>query len=299
MELSSFQLELMSTSPHIAGVLNITPNHLDRHKTMNAYIAAKRHIVQHQGSTDYAVLGQDDTNAYALRSETAACVYTFSVLSRVKQGSYLENDNLVLSSGDQTTPVCYKNDIRLRGRHNILNTLAAISLAHLADTPVAAMSKAIKRFEGVVHRLEEVRLLDGVLWVNDSIATAPERVLAALASFDEPLVLLAGGRDKDLPWEELAREVLQRVRIIIIFGEAGPLIHRFIQQASSNAEHQDSTLLLQEIHILEDLEDAVSLAHKKSQPGDVVLLSPGGTSFDAYRDFAERGEHFRQLVYAL
>jgi UDP-N-acetylmuramoylalanine--D-glutamate ligase len=299
MELSSFQLELMTTSPQIAGVLNITPNHLDRHKTMDTYIAAKRHIVAHQSSTDCAVLGQDDENARALHAATPADIYAFSGVSAVNQGSYLQEDTLILSHGGISTAVCKRSDIHLRGEHNVLNTLAAITLAHLAGAPITAMAEAIKAFEGVEHRLEEVRTLDNVLWINDSIATAPERVLAALASFTEPLILLAGGRDKELPWAEFARQAVHRVRILVLFGEAAPLIYSVIKQAITQALNSASTILLDEVLVVENLAEAVAEAKENSVPGDVVLLSPGGTSFDAYRDFAERGVHFRRLVHAL
>jgi len=299
MELSSFQLELMTTSPQISGVLNITPNHLDRHKTMDAYIAAKRHIVAHQSPGDFAVLGQEDDNALALHKATPAQIYTFSGISAVNQGSYLQDDTLNLRRDSISTAVCQRRDVRLRGDHNVLNTLAAITLAHLAGASVMAMAEAIKAFEGVEHRLEEVRTINNVLWVNDSIATAPERVLAALASFSEPLVLLAGGRDKNLPWAEFARQVVQRVRVMVLFGEASPLIYGVVLQAMTHAQNTAAPVLLDEIVVVDSLPEAVAKADGKSMPGDVVLLSPGGTSFDAYRDFAERGEYFRRLVHAL
>jgi UDP-N-acetylmuramoylalanine--D-glutamate ligase len=299
MELSSFQLELMSRSPQIAGVLNITPNHLDRHKSMDAYIAAKQQIVAHQTSADFAVLGQDDDNARALRLATAAQVYTFSGQTTVEQGSFLEDDTLMLRRDAKSTVVCQRSDIRLRGYHNVLNTLGAIILAHLAGAPVEVMAKAIKSFEGVEHRLEEVRTIKDVMWVNDSIATAPERVMAALDSFNEPLILLAGGRDKALPWDEFAKKVLQRVRVIIIFGEAAALIYGVIKQMMIYTLNAGIPILLEDVIVVDTLAEAVAEANEKSMPGDVVLLSPGGTSFDAYRDFAERGEVFRHLVEAL
>ncbi len=299
MELSSFQLELMTTSPHVAGVLNITPNHLDRHKTMDAYIAAKRHIVAYQSPDDYAVLGQDDENAWALRSTIPAQVYGFSSAAMIDQGSYMQDDQLILRRDDIEIAVCERNDIRLRGDHNVLNVLAAISLAALVGAPVTAMREAIQAFEGVEHRLEEVRTLDNVMWVNDSIATAPERVQAALASYTEPLILLAGGRDKDLPWADFAGQAIQRVKVMVLFGEAAPLIYGVIKHAMTSALNASLPVLLDEVLVVNDLAEAVAEARYLAVPGDVVVLSPGGTSFDAYRDFAERGMHFRSLVQAL
>jgi UDP-N-acetylmuramoylalanine--D-glutamate ligase len=174
-----------------------------------------------------------------------------------------------------------------------MNVLAAIALADAAGASVPAMRQAISSFTGVEHRLEPVRSWRGVLWINDSIATAPERVLAALDSFEEPLVLLAGGRDKNLPWEEFAERAVARVRVLIVFGEAAALIKGHVarvQEATAEAG------ALEEIVQVQTLEQAVAEAAKRARSGDVVLLSPGGTSFDSFVDFAQRGERFRELV---
>lgn len=297
MELSSFQLELMRVSPQVAGVLNITPNHLDRHKTMEAYIAAKHHIVAHQNADNIAVLGYDEPNARALAAAAKAQVRYFSGHAEVETGAFLRDDTLVLSHDGRKTDVVRRGDIQLRGFHNVMNVLAAMALADAAGASVEAMQQAIKAFTGVEHRLEVVRRRDGVLWINDSIATAPERVLAALNAFEEPLVLLAGGRDKDLPWQAFAEIVVQRVRAIVLFGEAADLIGGHVEAALGRVEPGNVTL--ETIIAAGTLESAVHEVVRIAQSGDVVLLSPGGTSFDAYRDFAERGEHFRQLVNAL
>jgi len=303
MELSSFQLELMRVSPQIAGVLNITPNHLDRHKTIEAYIAAKANVVAHQKESDIAVLGYDDPNARALAKATQAEVRYFSgtpeVNDRVRFGAFLQGDTLVLQRAEERIAVCERRDLHLRGMHNVLNALAAIVLADAAGANVTAMQRTLATFTGVEHRLEEVRRIDGALWINDSIATAPERVLAALQSFDEPLILLAGGRDKDLPWVAFARTVTQRVRVLVLFGEAAALIGGHVEAALAEAKAQHQAVSLEAVIAAETLENAVQVAAQRAQPGDIVLLSPGGTSFDAFRDFAERGERFRELVMAL
>lgn len=296
MELSSFQLELMDCSPGIAAVLNITPNHLDRHKTMDAYIAAKTNIVAHQHRADVAVLGFDEPNARSLADKTAAQVRFFSGMREVETGAFLREQTLVLRHGHEEWEVCSQRDVQLRGYHNVVNVLAAIALSDAAGASPEAMCRAIKGFKGVEHRLEVVRRWRNVLWINDSIATAPERVLAALAAFDEPLVLLAGGRDKDLPWEIFAIEVKRRVRVLILFGEATALIDRQVSRAL--AEDNGPRKLEKIIHA-GTMEQAVEEAARLARPGEVVLLSPGGTSFDAFRDFAERGERFRLLVHAL
>ncbi len=298
-ELSSFQLELMNVSPDVAGVLNITPNHLDRHKTMEAYIAAKRAIVAHQGEDAIAVLGYDDANARALSEATAAQVRYFGAQGDFPgPGAYLSPDGrrLMLRTADREVPVIEREAIRLRGEHNVMNVLAAIALADAAGSDPEPMRGAIETFAGVPHRLESVRRLRGVLWVNDSIATAPERVLAALEAFDEPLILLAGGRDKDLPWERFAERVVERVRVLILFGEAAPLIGDHVAAARERAQNTAQPGGLEEVVVVEGLEQAVTAAANRAVTGDVVLLSPGGTSFDEFRDFAERGERFRTWV---
>jgi UDP-N-acetylmuramoylalanine--D-glutamate ligase len=298
MELSSFQLDLMTVSPAVAGVLNITPNHLDRHKTMRAYIAAKRNIVAYQTAEDIAVLGYDDTNARALSTETDAHVRYFSGCKPVERGAFLQAGQLVLRRDGQDIAVVAREDVRLYGFHNVMNVLAAIALADAGGASVAGMRTVIAGFTGVAHRLEEVRRLHGALWVNDSIATAPERVLAALASFDQPLILLAGGRDKDLPWQRFAERVVERVRVLVLFGEVAPLIASHVRRAQSdgNGDAAPAAQALREVLTVETLDEAVVQAAERAQPGDVVLLSPGGTSFDAFRDFEARGLRFRELV---
>ncbi len=297
MELSSFQLELVRVSPPIAGVLNITPNHLDRHGTMANYIAAKRNIVAHQRAGDVAVLGYDEPNARGLAEATPARVRFFSGREPVEAGTFLRDDRLILRrEGGEEMEVVPRSAIRLRGFHNVLNVLAAIALADAAGAPVEAMRAAIADFTGVRHRLEEVRRWRGILWIDDSIATAPERALAAIASFEEPLVLLAGGRDKKLPWETYAERVVRRVRLVITFGEAAAMIEAHLRRALAEA---GEAAVLERIIPAGTLERAVEIAAQEARAGEVVLLSPGGTSFDAFRDFAERGDRFRELVEAL
>ncbi len=297
MELSSFQLEIMegpgAVSPQVAGVLNVTPNHLDRHKTMEAYCAAKRNLVVHQSAKDVAVLGYDEPNARALAGATTAQVRYFSGQIEPAEGAFLRGESLVLRRDGREAAVCRREELHLPGFHNVLNVLAAITLADAAGATVEGMRRAIAAFNGVAHRQEEVRRWKGALWINDSMATAPERVLAALAAFDAPLILLSGGRDKDLPWEDFAQRVTERVRVLITFGEAAGLIEGHVARAW---KQKGEGAQLKEIVAAGTLDNAVAEAARRVQPGDVVLLSPGGTSFDAFRDFAERGERFRTLV---
>lgn len=294
MELSSFQLELMTRAPQVAGVLNITPNHLDRHKTMAAYTAVKARILTYQQPQDIAVLGREDPGAWGLREYVRGRLLTFGFGQPAKSqfGTFLKGDEITLRDELGERSILRRDQVELLGEHNLLNVLAACGLAAAAGLPIEAMRLGVQGFKGIPHRLEYVRTWGGADWYNDSIATAPERSVAAMRSFDRPLVLLSGGRDKDLPWDGFAREVRQRVDHLILFGEAAGLIERAVGSVAGNERPYS-------VHCCATLEEAVQIAAQVIQPGDVVLLSPGGTSFDAFRDFEERGERFRQWVRAL
>lgn len=298
MELSSFQLEIMTRSPHTAAVLNITPNHLDRHGTMQAYAAAKAHILLHQTVQDTAVLGRDDPGAWALAGQVAGRLlsFGFSPLPPGQAGGYVDGDSLYLrrAPGEPGERLLDRSQILLRGRHNVLNVLAACTIAAAAGLPVEALRQGVQGFTGVAHRLEFVRQWRGASWYNDSIATAPERAMAALHSFDEPLVLLVGGRDKKLPWEDFADLALRRVDHLVAFGEAAGLIAAAMQAAKTRAGGAPGRL--RSVHQVGGLKEAVQAAAGLVEPGSVVLLSPGGTSYDEFKDFEERGRCFANWV---
>jgi UDP-N-acetylmuramoylalanine--D-glutamate ligase len=185
-------------------------------------------------------------------------------------------------------PLVRCDQIQLRGAHNLMNVLAAFAIGYAAGIPLKAMVAAVEEFHGVAHRLEYVREWHGAQWYNDSIATAPERTLAAINSFNEPIVLLLGGRDKNLPWEDLAGVVRQRVEHVVIFGEAAEKISAALDRAVGP--------LPLSVTRCKDLQEAVRAAAKVASPGSIVLLSPGGTSFDQFYDFEERGKAFRKWV---
>jgi UDP-N-acetylmuramoylalanine--D-glutamate ligase len=307
MELSSFQLELFASwsaetvgrarfaslsdgaSPHIAAILNITPNHLDRHTSMAEYVAAKENILRYQKPGDYAILGQDDPGSWLLREGARGRLLTFSLRAPVVEGAFLSGDTITLRRDAQDRAVCSVQEVRLLGRHNIANILAACAIASAAGIPAAAMAAVAKSFTGVEHRLELVREWRGVCYYNDSIATSPERAIAALESFQSPIVLLAGGRDKHLPWDHWSELVARKVRHVVLFGEATLLIEKaLLGRADHPAYSRCGTM-----------GEALQEAARVAQAGDVVLLSPGGTSFDDFRDFAERGVRFKELVQGL
>jgi UDP-N-acetylmuramoylalanine--D-glutamate ligase len=286
-------LEQMIISPNISAILNITPNHLDRHGTMEAYTNAKARILDFQSVNDIAILGKDDVGAWNLRNKVKGKLFTFSLfeLQRELNGAYLKDNMLHIKDEDKNIKLMPREKIQLRGDHNISNVLAAFAIGYAAGFDIDSMIQAAEEFRGVAHRLEFVRELNGVRWYNDSIATAPERSMAAIHSFNEPIVLMLGGRDKNLPWDDLAKLIHQRVDHLIVFGEAGEMIQKVVTDIS----HERGV----EIRQAKNLREAILLAHEVSSSGDVVLLSPGCTSFDEFKDFAERGERFRTWVQEL
>ncbi len=301
MELSSFQLEIMTKSTPVAAVLNLTPNHLDRHRTMKAYSAAKARLLQHQPVDGIALLGQDDPGTCGLQQLVRGRLRMFSLEDSVADGAFLRDNVITLCGPEGEQPVCRRDELRLLGQHNTLNALAAAALADSVGIPAAAIAEVARTFAGVEHRLELVRELAGVRWFDDSSATAPERMMRAIRSFDEPIVLLAGGRDKDLPWSEAAALIGERVRDLVLFGQAADLIRAQLdkvgvvmpdaQAGEPKRDHRRGRIVQ-----VGGLAQAVKEAARLARPGDIVLLSPGGTSFDAYQDFVERGDHFQAMV---
>jgi len=293
LEISSFQLEQMTISPNIAAILNITPNHLDRHGTMEAYTDAKARILEFQKEKDIAILSHDDKGAWSVRNQVKGKLLTFSLhdLDQGFSGAYLQDGLLNLRDGNAYLPLMLREKIQLRGDHNVANILAAFTIGHAAGFKLDDMLEAVEEFRGVPHRLELVRELHGVRWYNDSIATAPERSMAAIHAFEEPIVLMLGGRDKDLPWDEIAKLIHKRVDHVVLFGEAAEMIEKAVATVSGERSV--------DIRRANDLKEAVAIAAEVARDGDIVLLSPGGTSYDEFKDFAERGETFRKWVLEL
>jgi UDP-N-acetylmuramoylalanine--D-glutamate ligase len=219
---------------------------------------------------------------------------TFSIENQVDDGAFVEGDSLLLHDRYRETAICTIDQIPLRGRHNISNILAAITLADSVGASNSSIEDAIVNFTGVPHRLELVAIINDVRYINDSIATAPERALAALDSFSEPVILLAGGRDKDMVWDEWAQKVRTQTRAVVLFGELAGFMEKKLMAASAESDAK----YFQSIRT-QSMDDAITVATQIAEPGDVVLLAPGGTSFDSFVDFEARGGAFRQLVHRL
>jgi UDP-N-acetylmuramoylalanine--D-glutamate ligase len=287
LEISHTQLQLVNRSPHVAAILNITPNHLDRF-SWDDYRRLKANIIRHQRPGDVAVLGYDDAECRALEPAVKGRLLWFTL------GDDLPGDGVFVRDGWAVLRLERRNErlfpldsLRLRGRHNQENAVAAAAIATACGVSSDAIATAVETFRGMPHRLEFVARASRVAYYNDSIATTPERALAGIRSFDEPVVLLLGGRDKELPLEALAAEAIKRCRAVILFGESADKIEQALQNAGAN----DST-----IRRVGTLTEAVHVAQALALPGDVVLLSPACTSYDAYEGFERRGEHFRWLV---
>ena len=292
-EMSHSQLERVTTSPHVACVTNVTPNHLDRY-SWEGYIELKRTIVRYQRPDDVAILNLDDEIARSFAGSTPARVLHTSRFEAIPgDGAVLEDGVLVRVLGGTRESVVPRAEVALRGEHNIEDLLLAMAVASQIGCSAADCAETARTFTGVLHRLEPVATVRGVLWVNDSIATTPERTLAGLRAYTESVVLLVGGRDKYLPNREMAAEAVRRCRAVVAFGESGDLYADAVRKAASEA---GSDLPIRRV---DTVEDAVTAAATLARQGDVVLFSPAGTSFDRYRNFEERGEVFRVSVRAL
>ncbi|HUU42548.1 MAG TPA: UDP-N-acetylmuramoyl-L-alanine--D-glutamate ligase, partial [Planctomycetota bacterium] len=293
LEISSFQLEYLHVdrvSPHVAIVLNLRPNHLDRHKTMENYRAVKQHIVEHQSAADFAVLNADDEAVLSMAQATHARPVLFSVRSPVREGAWLA-DNAVHCRLDGSESVIRGLDrLRIRGHHNLQNVCAAAAAAAVMGVDAATIEDALPRFEPLPHRLQKVAERAGVDYFDDSIATNPDSVAAALSCFGGDVVLVAGGSPKDVPWDDMIAPVVHKVKLLVLIGETAGAIEEAVRSVSAETP---------EIVRAGTLERAVEVAHDRARTGDVVLLSPGCASFDQFRNFRERGKRFQDLVLAL
>lgn len=294
MELSSFQLQPMRRSPHGAVVTNLTPNHLDRHSSLAEYGEAKRQIVAHQQAGDWTVLNAADpaVRAFAAATPASAAWFGIDVDGAAGEAAYVAGTDLMLRRQGRSRTLAPLAALRLPGRHNQENALAASLAASLTGATDMAIADVLRDFSGVEHRLQLVGAVGGARFYDDSIATAPERLLAALHSFAAPLVVIAGGRDKHLPWDDAAETLCRQAHAVILTGEARGLIRAALEAAS------DRVGMLPTVVEAPAFDDAVRTAITVARPNDAVLLSPGCTSYDQFVDFAERGRRFTALVAA-
>ena len=290
LELSSFQLMTMQKSPHIAVITNLSPNHLDVHKDYAEYIAAKENIFTHQSAQDIAVFNADNADTVRCAEKAPGQVRWFSRKKEVAQGAFLRGSAVVVRNGSGERVVMDTADIRLPGVHNVENYLAAIAAVD-GLVPDGVIRDFARTFGGVEHRIELVRERNGVRWYNDSIASSPSRTIAGLRSFDQKVILIAGGKDKGISYAPLGPEINQHVKLLILCGATAGVIRAATEQADNYAGL--------EIVDVPDYPSAISLADSRAEQGDVVILSPASTSFDRFANFMERGRVFKELVNAL
>ena len=289
LELSSFQLMTIKTSPNIAVITNVTPNHLDIHKTYNEYIEAKANIFKNQKEEDTLVLNYDNEITRNFSKIAPGKVIYFSSKEKIKNG-IIYDDGIIKSCEDGLRRHILKlKDTTLRGTHNAENICAAIA-ATKGLVEIEDQVKAIKNFKGVPHRLEFVRELNGNKWYNDSIATSPTRTIAGLNSFDEEIVLIAGGYDKHLDYEPIAEPILNKVKTLILTGQTAEKIFGAVKQKK---EEQNKSI---DMYKVNNLEEAVQKAKEQAKPNQIILFSPASASFDSFKNFEERGEKFKELV---
>ena len=290
LELSSFQLMTMTHSPHIAVVTNLAPNHLDVHRDFAEYISAKENIFTHQKAEDIAVFNADNDITLEESGRVPGRARLFSRQRELEDGVFLRDSAIVCRRGGVEREVLRLSGIKLPGVHNVENYMAAIAAVD-GLVPDEIIRKFAAEFGGVEHRIELVRELNGVRYYNDSIASSPSRTIAGLRSFDQKIILIAGGKDKGIPYDALGPEVNEHVKLLILCGATAEVIRRAVERAENYREL--------EIAEVSDYQEAVSLAQSRAKEGDVVMLSPASTSFDRFANFMERGRVFKEIVNAL
>ncbi len=289
LELSSFQLINMEISPHIGVITNITPNHLNIHKDYQEYIDSKKTIFKYQNENDYLVLNYDNEITRNCSKETKSKVTYFSSKEKLDNGFIIDNGIIKESEDGIRKHILDIKEILLRGNHNYENVVAALAATKtLVDQEISV--EAIKEFKAVEHRLEFVREINNVKWYNDSVSSSPTRTIAGLNSFDEDIVLIAGGYDKNLDYTPIAKPILKKVKTLILLGNTAGKIFDAVKEEE---EKEKKSI---EIYMTDNLEEAVNLAKKYAKPKEVVLFSPASASFDMFKNFAERGNIFKNLV---
>ena len=289
-ELSSFQLEFIDTfRPRAAVILNITPDHMERHHTMEAYAAAKARIFENMGPEDSLLLNADDAYTSQFAEKASAHVYLLSTSAKVEEGAYLSAEGMLrLRIDGRDIDLVPEEELQIRGHHNVEDAFAAAFLAYQGGVPLSAIRDALRSYHALEHRVEYVRTFRGVAYYNDSKATNTDAAEKALGAFHEPVLLIAGGHDKGTPLTSFMQCVREHVRQLILLGQAA---ERFRQAAAEAG--------IDRIVMAKSMEDAVHQAAAMAEPGDVVLLSPACSSFDMYHSYGERGRDFKRIVQAL
>ena len=288
-EISSFQLETMvDFKPHISAILNITPDHLDRHKTLENYIAIKESITKNQNKNDFCVLNYNDPVLRRFGEELKCKVIFFSAYDELESGVFLHGDTIIISENGVQTPVCKTDETSLVGLHNYENIMAAVAMTHALGVPLEIIREGIRRFTAVEHRIEFVAEKNGVKYYNDSKGTNPDAAIKAVCAMPSPTVLIGGGYDKKSSYDEWVATFDGRVKELLLIGKTKHDIAAACDRAGFKA-----------YKFIDTLEEAVSVAAQDAQPGDCVLLSPACASWDMFKSYQQRGTIFKDCVKAL
>lgn len=285
-ELSSFQLESIDTfKPHVSAILNFTEDHLNRHHTMENYIGSKARIFMNQDSKDFCILNYDDENVRNLSEKIKSTKIFFSRKEELKKGIYLDKNNNIIIDINEKIVLINKDELSLPGNHNLENCMAAIAMSYVCGVNINVIKEVLKTFEAVEHRQEFVKDVNGVKFVNDSKATNPDSTIKAVTSYKTPVILIAGGMDKQSSFDELLDIAKQNVKALVLLGETANKIKEVASQKG-----------FENIYIVKDMKEAVNTSYKIANKGDVVLLSPACASWDMYKSFEVRGIDFKDNV---
>ncbi|MFO7152632.1 MAG: UDP-N-acetylmuramoyl-L-alanine--D-glutamate ligase [Bacillota bacterium] len=288
-EVSSFQLEnILYFKPRVSLILNITEDHLNRHKTFENYIEAKARILENQDERDFSVLNYDDPVVAGLARRARSRVVFFSRKKELEEGVFVKNGVIVIKEGGAIYPILEAKDLGIKGVHNLENALAAVAAAWIAGVNLNNLAETLKSFKGVEHRLEYVDTVDGVKFINDSKGTNPDAALKALEAVDGPIILIAGGYDKKVDFRPFVRAFFGKVKKAVLIGETA-------DQIEKTAREEGFT----EVEKASSMEEAVKIAKESADPGDTVLLSPACASWDMFSNFEERGKVFKEAVRSL
>ena len=286
-EISTFQMEGIETfKPYISAILNITPDHLDRHESMDEYIELKKRVFINQDENDYMILNLDDEIAAGFSTEVRGKKVFFSRLKEVENGAFVREDKIIFKNDGREETVCSLKDLKLIGVHNIENTLASVAISGICGISGKIMRDVISEFKGIKHRMELVREIRGIRFINDSKGTNVGATVKSLQSFNEPIILIAGGKDKGSDYLPLKGLIEDRVKFLILIGDAKKKIAKNLNGFKNRIE-------------ADTLENAVKEGYKRAKSGDIVLLSPACASFDMFRDYEDRGEQFKEIVNGL
>lgn len=285
-EISSFQLEtIVDFKPHVSAILNITPDHLNRHYTFENYVRCKLDITKNQDESDYAVLNYDDAETMKLREKIPATVVCFSRLTRLEAGVFVDGEDIVIAENKSLTRVLSLKDIRLPGTHNIENVLAAVAVSYYMGVPVETIRRVCTEFQGVEHRIEYVKTVNGVAYYNDSKGTNPDAAIKGIKAMTTTTFLIGGGYNKNSTYDEWIEAFDAKVKYLVLIGET-----------AADIAHCAKVHGFNNIVMADTLQEAVVFCHKNAKPGDAVLLSPACASWDMFKSYEERGRLFKEYV---